>query len=158
MYYFSKFINKERVLFVAYKLFVFSVLLALMTGCNNSDDSGFISIEEFERQVLDSVGEQATNCGKVDIGDSPFIVNTCVSDSFIINTPFYAVYFKQGIDSSVASALTMNVNGVVEYWSYDSDITGGSGGESRVTTTVCENPSVAFDLNDINVSVIECTN
>jgi hypothetical protein len=107
---------------------------------------------------VDSVAEQAIYCGKVDIGDSPFVVNTCVSDSFIINIPFYAVYIQQGIDSSVASAFTMNTSGVVEYWSYDSDISGGSNSESRVTATVCENPSVNFDLNDTNINVIECSN
>jgi hypothetical protein len=103
------------------------------------------------------VGEQAINCSKVGIGDSPLVVNSCVSDSFIINIPFYAVYIKQGIDSNVASAFTMNASGVVEYWSYDSDISGGSNRESRVTAAVCENPSISFDLNDISINVIECT-
>ena len=106
---------------------------------------------------MDSVGEKDINWGKVDIGDSPFVVNTCVSDSFFINTPFYAVYIQQGIDSSVVSAFAMNSSGVVEHWSYDSDISGGSNRESRVTSTVCDNPSVALDLNDINLNVIECT-
>ena len=142
---------------MAYNWFICAVVLAL-TGCNSNKDpdSKFISIEEFEQKLLDSVGEQATNCGKVNIGDSPYDVNTCVSDSFIINIAFYAVYIQQGTDSQVASAFTMNSNGVVEYWSYDSDISGGSNSGSRVTSTVCENPTLTFDLNDINV--IECTN
>lgn len=142
---------------MAYKWFICAVLLAL-TGCNSNEspDSKFISIEEFEQKLLDSVGEQAINCGKVNIGDSPYDVNTCVSDSFIINIAFYAVYIQQGTDSHVASAFTMNSSDVVEYWSYDSDISGGSNSGSRVTSTVCENPTLTFDLNDINV--IECTN
>jgi hypothetical protein len=144
---------------MANKVLIVVFLLALTTGCNKSEgpDSAFISIEEFEQQVLDSVTEQATNCGKVAIGDSPFVVNTCVSDSFIINTPFYAVYIQQGTDSSVASAITMNTSGVVEHWLYDSDISGGSNSGSRVTVTVCENPSVIFHLDDMTINVIECS-
>jgi len=144
---------------MAYKFCICTVLLALSTGCNDNkgSDSKFISIDEFEQQVFDSVGEQAINCGKVDINDSPFLVNTCVSDSFIINTPFYAIYIQQGIDSSVVSAFAMNSSGVVEYWTYDSDISGGSNRESRVTSLICEDPSVAFDLNDVNLNVIECS-
>jgi len=145
---------------VAYKVIIFAVFLVLTNGCNSNGDpdSKFISIEEFEQQVLDSISEQATNCGKVDIGDSAYNVNTCVSDSFIINIPFYAIYIKQGIDSSVAIAFTMHESGVVEYWTYDSDISGGSNRESRVTATVCENPSITIDLDDSNVNVIECSN
>ena len=156
-YYPSELNNKKWISLIAYKSCVFLIFLTLTVGCNkgNDPDSKFISIEEFEQQISDSLDEQATNCGQVDIGASPFNVNTCVSDSFILNMPFYAVYIQQGIDSSVASAFTMNSSGVVEYWSYDSDITGGSGAESRVTATVCENPSVTPDLNDINI--IECT-
>jgi len=144
---------------MVYKIYICAVLFALTTGCNNSKDSDskFISIDEFEQKVVDSVGEKAINCGKVDIGDSTFVVNTCVSDSFFINTPFYAIYIQQGTDSSVASAFAMNSSGVVEHWSYDSDISGGSNRESRVTSTVCENPSVALHLNDINLNIIECT-
>jgi len=144
---------------MVYKLYICAALLALTTGCNNSKDSNskFISIDEFEQKVVDSVGEKAINCGKVDIGDSPLVVNTCVSDYFFINTSFYAFYIQEGIDSSVVSAFTLNSSGVVEHWSYDSDISGGSNRESRVTSTVCENPSIALDLNDINLNVIECT-
>ncbi len=145
---------------MAYKTYICAVLFAFTTGCNNNKDSDskFISIEEFEQKVVDSVGEKAINCGKVDIGDSIFVVNTCVSDSFFINTPFYAIYIRQGTDSSVASALAMNSSGVVEHWSYDSDISGGSNRESRVISTVCENPNIALYLNDINIDIIECTN
>jgi len=145
---------------MTYKLYIYTLLLALTTGCNDNkgSDSKFISIDEFEQQVFDSVGDQAINCGKVDINDSPFVVNTCVSDSFIINTPFYAIYIQQGMDSNVASAFAMNSSGVVTYWSYDSDISGGNNSESRVTSGTCETPSIAFDLNDVDLNVIECNN
>lgn len=43
-----------------------------------------------------------------------------VSDSFILNQSFYAFYIAQGIDSNVGRAVSMDVKGVVLYWSYDS--------------------------------------
>jgi len=73
-------------------------------------------------------------------------------------TPFYAIYIQQGMDSNVASAFAMNSSGVVTYWSYDSDISGGNNSESRVTSGTCETSSIAFDLNDVDLNVIECNN
>ncbi|MFT5676241.1 MAG: hypothetical protein ACI808_002182 [Paraglaciecola sp.] len=74
-------------------------------------------MEGFEQQVINLAGTQAINCGKFDINESSLAVNTCVSESYIINTSFYSFYIVQRIDSSVAYAVSMNVSGVVEYWS-----------------------------------------
>lgn len=88
--------------FRCYIKFIIFFLFALLSGCNNDDDvpvdvpiNAFISLEYFEQQVINSVGTEAVGCGKVKINESSFAVNTCVSDSFFIVTPFYAFYIIQ---------------------------------------------------------------
>lgn len=114
-------------------------------------DSNNIYMEDFEQQVINVAGTQATDCGKVEINGSSLAVNTCVSDSFVINTPFYSFYVVQGIDSSVAYGVSMNVDGIVEYWHYDS-FNGG-----KISSSVCENASATFDLTGSHTDVFNCT-
>lgn len=107
---------------MSHKIFTSFILLVLHGRCNGDKGSDDISAEEFEQKVLNAAGEQATNCGKVAISGSPLVVNTCVSDSFILNIlfltycsqhtvlniPFYAIYIKQGIDFKAETAVSMN--------------------------------------------------
>jgi hypothetical protein len=135
-----------------YRTLICTIGLALLSGCNKGDDGELpISIESFEQQVIDSAGTQAIDCGKVDINESPFTVNTCVSDSFILNTPFYAFYIVQGIDSNAAYAVSMSSSSVVESWSYDSY------GEGSISSSVCEDPSGTFDFLGTHSDVLNCT-
>ena len=133
-----------------YRIYTVFFFFALLCGCNDDENSP-ISMEAFEKRVIDSVGESAVDCGKVEINESTFTVNTCVSDSYIINTPFYAFYIVQGIDSTVAYAVSMNLSSVVKTWSYDSY------GEGSISSRVCEDPSGTFDLMGTESDVLNCT-
>jgi len=135
---------------VLQKFFIFCVLVTLLGGCNE-DDIPTISLEDFEQEVINVAGTQAFDCGKVEINESPLAVNTCVSDSFIINQSFYSFYIAQGIDSTVAYAISMAANGVVLYWSYDS-FDGG-----KITSIVCKEPSATSELTGAHTDVINCT-
>jgi len=135
---------------VLYKTSIFCVLLTLLSGCND-DDYHPISLEDFEQEVINLAGTQAIDCGKVASNESPLAVNTCVSDSFIINKSFYAFYSAQGIDSSLVYAVSMDVNGVLLYWSYDS-FDGG-----HISSSVCENPSATSEFTGFHTDVFHCT-
>lgn len=128
----------------------FCFLITLLSGCNE-DDIPSISLDNFEEEVINVAGAQAIDCGKVEINESPLTVNTCVSDSFIINQPFYSFYIAQGLDSSVAYAVSMDVNGVVLYWSYDS-FDGG-----QISSRVCKDPSATSEFTGSYNDVFNCT-
>jgi len=132
------------------KIYIFCFFVIFLSGCND-DDIAPISLENFKQEVIDVAGTQAIDCGKVEINESPLAVNTCVSDSFIINQSFYSFYIAQGIDSSVAYAVSMDVNGVVLYWSYDS-FDGG-----QISSRVCEEPSATSEFTGSHVDVFNCT-
>ena len=138
-----------------YKYSVVCLILTLLIGCQEDKDD-FISMDEFGKTVQQTSGENATNCGKVSIDLSTYDVNTCVVDSFTLNIPFYAIYIRQGTDSSVASGVSMNSDGEVNYWHYDSDISGGSNGGSKVSSQICESPTIGDISNETNYRAIEC--
>ena len=146
-----------RIFSMLHKIYTFCFLFALLSGCNDDDYvpidvpiNAFISLEDFEQQVINSAGTEAVGCGKVEINESSFAVNTCVSDSFFIVTPFYAFYIIQGIDSRVARAVSMSLSGVVEFWSYDSF----GGGE--ISSIVCNDPSSTFELMGSHTDTFNC--
>lgn len=142
-----------------YKIYIFCFLITLLSGCNDDnndlitmdEDTGSISMEDFEQEVINLAGTQAIDCGRVEINASSLAVNTCVSDSYILNISFYSFYIVQGIDSSVAYSVTMNASGVVEYWSYDSF------GEGNISSSVCENPSATSELTGSHTDLFNCT-
>ncbi|MBU2870560.1 hypothetical protein [Colwellia sp. E2M01] len=135
-----------------YRTLICTLGLALLSGCNEDDDAELSTpIESFEQQVVNSAGKQAIYCGKVEINESPFTVNTCVSGSFILNTPFYAFYNVQGFDSTVSYAISMSSSSVVESWFYDSH------GEGSISSSICEDPSGTFDLLGSHSDVLNCT-
>ncbi len=133
-----------------YKIDIFCFLFTFLSGCND-DDIPPISLEDFEQEVINVAGTQAIDCGKVEINESPLAVNTCASDSFIINKSFYSFYIEQGIDSSIAYAVSMDVSGVVLYWSYDS-FDGG-----QISSSVCEDPSATSEFTGSHTDVFNCT-
>lgn len=133
-----------------HKFSIFCFLITLLNGCND-DDIPPISLEDFEQEVINVAGIQAIDCGKVGVNESPLAVNTCVSDSFIINQSFYSFYTVQGIDSTVAYAVSMAVNGVVLYWSYDS-FDGG-----KISSIVCKDPSATSEFTGAHTDVFNCT-
>ena len=133
-----------------HKLFISCTLITLLSGCND-DDIPAITMEDFEQEVINVAGAEAIDCGKVEINEPALAVNTCASDSFIINQSFYSFYIAQGIDSSVAYAVSMDVNGVVLYWSYDS-FDGG-----QISSRVCKDPSATSEFTGSHTDVFNCT-
>ena len=133
-----------------HKLFISCTLITLLSGCND-DDIPAITMEDFEQEVINVAGAEAIDCGKVEINEPALAVNTCASDSFIINQSFYSFYIAQGIDSSVAYAVSMDVNGVVLYWSYDS-FDGG-----QISSRVCKDPSATSEFTGSHTEVFKCT-
>ncbi len=122
----------------------------MLSGCNE-DDIPPISLENFEQEVINVAGKQAIDCGKVGINESSLVVNTCISDSYILNTPFYSFYMAKGVDSTLVYAVTMDVNGGVLYWSYDS-FNGG-----QISSRVCKDPSTTSELTGEHTDVFNCT-
>jgi len=135
---------------VLYKIFIFCFLFTLLSGCND-DDTPSISLQDFEQEVINAAGAQAIDCGKAENNESALAVNTCASDSFIINQSFYSFYIVQSIDSSIAFAISMDVTGVVLYWSYDS-FDGG-----QISSSVCEDPSATSEFTGSHTDVFNCT-
>lgn len=133
-----------------YKIYIYCFLFTLLSGCNN-DNIPPISLEYFDQEVINVAGTQAINCSTVEINESPLVVNTCASDSFITNQSFYSFYIEQGIDSSVAYAVSMDVNGVVLQWSYNS-FDGG-----KISSSVCEDPSATSEFTGSHTDVFNCT-
>jgi hypothetical protein len=129
---------------------VFCFFVIFLSGCKD-DNPNPISMEYFEQQVTDEAGTQAIDCGKVDINESSLAVNTCVSDSYILNIPFYSFYIVEGVDSTVAYAVTMSASGVLLYWTYDNYLGG------NVSSIVCENPSATSELTGEHTDVFNCT-
>ncbi|MGL1957451.1 MAG: hypothetical protein OCD00_09075 [Colwellia sp.] len=108
------------------------LLLGLLFGCDSSYDKP--SLSDFEAKVIKAASINAIDCGKV--GSQSSEVNTCVSDSFIINMPFYAFYNITGIDSLVTKAVTMDQNNTVTYWWYDDK------GTEIISQSICEKPEL----------------
>lgn len=133
-----------------YKIYIFCFLFTLLSGCND-DDVHPILLEDFEQEVINVAGTQAIDCGKVEINESPLAVNTCASDSFILNKSFYSFYIVKGTDSSVAYAVSMDVSGGVVYWSYDS-FDGG-----QISSSVCQDPSITSEFTGSHTDVFNCT-
>ncbi len=132
------------------KVFIICFWVVLLSGCND-DDIESISMEYFEKQVIDIAGEGAIFCGEVDINEPTLVVNTCISDSYILNIPFYSFYLVQGDDSIEAYAVTMDASSKVLYWSYDNFLGG------NIATVVCENPSVTSELTGAHTDVFICS-
>lgn len=131
------------------KLFVLGFLVALLSGCND-EDTPPITLESFKQEVINTAGKQSINCGNVEANASPLAVNTCISDSFILNQSFYSFYNEQGIDSTLAYAVTMNEGGVVMFWSYDS-FDGG-----KISAKVCKDPTTTSVLTNSHTEVFNC--
>ncbi len=124
------------------QLLIATSLVFTMIGCQSSgsdtDEDDNIELaavfDEFIDEVKTSAGNEAIECGQVNVGESDIEANVCVSESYSNDLPFYAIYQLQGIDSFVAGAISKNENGMLILWSFDSSISGsGSSSDSRIS-------------------------
>ncbi len=120
---------------------------AYLAVCLDRENPAYVSFDEFGGLVASDAGADATECGTAEAGDNLFNINQCIVDAFILQNPAYAIYKLQGIDSIPAYGITISGAGVVNQWSYDSNIFGGPGvAVSRVDSDECENPQPNANL------------
>ncbi len=117
----------------------------LLSGCGGAEEvpEDRLTIGEFREAVRDAVNGASTEdvffCGEVQSGTSPASVNTCVSDLFILNLPFYAFYQQTGSGTTTLAGLSMNSQGTVRKWAYNSS------GSGMISSTPCEEPVFSSD-------------
>ena len=111
------------------------------TGRLSSRIQCSIDVEQFQQQLQTAAGMDAEFCGRVEASETSIATDNCVENSFNSQTPFYAVYMLQGIDSTVAEGISFNPQKELYFWDYDSSITGqGDAGPSRIVQQQCVNP------------------
>lgn len=69
----------------------------------------------------------------------------CVLAHAGARTPAWLVVQHQGLDSWVAEGVFTDGAGTVQYYSYDSDPSGGSGTAPRLSASACPRPRVVTD-------------
>ena len=128
------------------------------TACGDgSDEVVTKTFEDFMDEVSQSAGDDAVDCGVVEIGESEVSTNTCVAEAFINGEAFYAVYELQGIDSSVGAALSADGEGEVLQWEYDSNPTGGvAAGSSEIDSTVCVDAELSGSVDSGYADIFNC--
>ena len=135
-------------------------IVYLLVGCleDKTENNQFISVEQFESRVSNVAGLDSVNCGPVEIGQSSESTTLCVSEAFVNGVSFYAVYMQQGTDSTVALAVSMNSNGKMEFWLYDSSTSGGgNSGPSLISSSVCHEPMFTGQLQGNHYHAFECS-
>ena len=131
-------------------LFSLSIMM-LVAGCGSSssvlvdaiDPVDSNSLESFSAELGAALNSGSTNCGIVRISMESSAVDTCVEDMFTASSPFYAVYELMGIDSTVAEGVSLDAQGKLLIWSFDSSITGqGDSGPVRIESEQCLQPTL----------------
>lgn len=112
-------------------------------------------IEGLRRRIEQVIGSAPATCGQFllqEFGRSPASIPelraavACVQEHQSRTAPAWAVVERQGIDSWVAYGLLVTRDGHVHAFSYDSDPSGGSGFEPRLSTRACPSVRVGEDL------------
>ncbi len=108
-----------------------------------TDDAPVDRFSRFSARLLESAGSTAVDCGVVPVSNPSAQSDQCLSDMFNASAPFYVIYEKSGIDSTVADGVSRDGAGVLRLWSYDSNMSGGAGdGAESITARVCTHPSL----------------
>lgn len=125
-------------------------------GSSNSDVETK-TFEDFADEVSQSAGDDAVDCGIVEIGESEVSTNTCVAEAFINGEAFYSIYELQGVDSSVGGALSGDAEGEVLQWEFDSNPTGGvPASSSEIESTVCVDAELSGSVDTGYAEIFTC--
>lgn len=120
------------------------LLLPMLFGCNGTSDDNPdpdpLTLSDAKTAASNSAGPDATDCGTVDIGADRSTANCCMATSAAGATSAYALYMEQGIDSTVATAVSVDKLGKVTYFLFDGVM--GDFSEDPVGQIV-ENPCTA---------------
>jgi hypothetical protein len=156
----------------------FACILLILVSCSgdsgNNDmpgddiESTDINEDDFNIEIAVKSGSNAVDCGHFELigfreGDSGNReeVDSCLIDNFNANNAFFAIYDRQGIDSTLIMAITYNAQSEMHILNFDSNIFGAAsllpGG--RIVSTLCEAPLVIVDaeLLDEPYYPIHCT-
>lgn len=120
------------------------------------DEIVTITFDEFVDEVSASSGDEAVDCGIVEIGASDVDANTCVAQAFVDGQSFFSVYELQGFDSNVGAALSGDSDGKVFRWTYDSNPSGATGSSSEIDTTECVDAELSGSLDSGYADVFSC--
>src|SRR5450755_29751 len=93
-------------------------------------------------QLKARAGNGAVDCGYAVLGGDPSSVDTCVLNSFAAQSPFFARYDRQGIDSKVIFGMAWSGQGDATFLLWDGDPSGGSAADPVISGTACIAPAV----------------
>nr|WP_086938762.1 hypothetical protein [Thaumasiovibrio occultus] len=154
------------------------VFVVLVQGCNAGDENTVglsdkvvdspensteeirtgvhISYNEFQQQVKASADISSIDCGTSTYGREQLLnAKRCVESAYNSNQPFHVVAEYAGMDTFMATATTMDANGVVISWSYDENCLPTSNTElfcdSGFGYEECENPHIKTD-DDVDIA------
>lgn len=122
------------------KNLIFLISLATLISCGEPDNNSGIDFNDFRNAVKSTAGNDAIDCGQVEISSSQLSANTCAADSFLKQAPFFAIYKLRGIDSSFASGIAVGKDNIVYFLFFDSDPSGGGKkNNGYISKTECKN-------------------
>lgn len=144
------------------KIFFVITALACFPGCGGDHTHDRTptaqGLSQFASKVQEAAGAGATNCGIVEAGKPELTANTCVADSFSNAQSFFAVYHRQGIDSTVAQGISGDSSGRILRWQYDSNPSGGVPGSPASTkSTECTNAALTGSVDGGLEDIFSCS-
>ena len=126
-----------------------SIPRSLALACAITLSGGSIAARQLE-YVQRAIGSLPQDCGYFEItfaGARPSVLEmktalTCITDHAARRQPAWLRVYGPGIDSKIAHGLFTARDGQLQFFSYDSDPSGGSGARARFDTQVCEKPHI----------------
>lgn len=125
------------------------IFLPILSGCSNSVPD---LIDNHPKKLLSDametgsrklIGLEATDCGRVQISQSPELANDCALAAFKSGKSFRVRYDLRGIDSVVSEGLLRASDGKIYKMTFDGDPMGGGGispTRQRFLTIPCPEP------------------
>jgi len=99
----------------------FVIVALALCACDKSDESA-ITMADARAAAQSSAGTSAVDCGTVEANGNRADANCCLASNLAQSMPAFALYKIQGIDSVVASAVSLKENGQVEYFEFSGNL------------------------------------
>ena len=128
-----------------------------LVSCNASDNKSGLTFNDFQALVKSSAGNNAIDCGFVNINENQLKTNTCITASFVNKLSFYSFYQFQGNDSIGGKAIFSDKNNSLYFWDFDSDPMGqGRPDNGRITKEECLNAAFSGSVNVPSYELFSC--